>query len=234
VTATTVTSTERVATKKAVPGTGRRRTGGNGHPPPKPPRGGGGGGGESERERFAPEKYRLAMWAALAAIMMMFTAMAASYIVIASMEDWRSIPLPKQLWLSTALILASSFTFKAAHKFLKQGRDEKYIRWLSVTLALGLAFLCSQLLAWRPLIAQGVYLAGNSRSFFYVLTGVHGLHLLGGIMALSYLLLRTRRRPQGDDEAVLRRETTAGVVGVYWHFMDGLWVFLFLLLLLWR
>jgi cytochrome c oxidase subunit 3 len=231
VTATTVTSTERVATKKAAPGTGRRRTGGSGHPPPKPPRNGGGGGGE--REKFAPEKYRLAMWAALAAIMMMFTAMASAYIVLASMEGWRSIPLPKQLWLSTALILASSFTFRAAHKFLKQGQDEKYVRWLSLTLALGLAFLCSQLLAWRQLIAQGVYLAGNSRSFFYVLTGVHGVHLLGGIMALSYLLLRTRRRPQGV-EAELRRETSAGVVGVYWHFMDGLWVFLFLLLLLWR
>lgn len=173
------------------------------------------------------------MWFALAAIMMMFMAMASSYIVIASMESWHPIPLPKQIWLSTALILTSSFTFKAAHRFLKQGEDGKYVRWLSVTLALGLAFLCSQLLAWRQLIAQGVYLAGNSRSFFYVLTGVHGLHLLGGIMALSYLLLRTRRRPQGF-EAVLRRETTASVVGVYWHFMDGLWVFLFLLLLLWR
>lgn len=173
------------------------------------------------------------MWAALAAIMMMFTAMASSYIVLASTEGWRSIPLPKQLWLSTALILASSFTFKASHKFLKQGRDEKYSRWLSVTLALGLAFLASQLLAWRQLIAQGIYLAGNSRSFFYVLTGMHGLHLLGGIGGLSYLLLRTRRRPDGV-EAELRRQTTAGVVGVYWHFMDGLWVFLFLLLLLWR
>jgi cytochrome c oxidase subunit 3 len=106
-----------------------------------------------------------------------------------------------------------------------------------LTVALGLAFLCSQLLAWRQLVAQGVYLAGNPHStFFYLLTGIHGAHLLGGIMALDYLLLRARRRSSRpvSREADARRRTAADMVALYWHFMDGLWVSLFLLLLIWR
>jgi cytochrome c oxidase subunit 3 len=142
--------------------------------------------------------------------------------------------MPRLLWLSTALIIGSSLTFRTACRSLKQGDNSGYTRWLLLTVVLGLAFLGSQLLAWRQLVQQGIYLAGNPHStFFYLLTGVHGVHLLGGILALDYLLLRTRRwRP--NREAEMKRQTAADVVALYWHFMDGLWVSLFLLLLLWR
>ncbi|HYE66504.1 MAG TPA: cytochrome c oxidase subunit 3, partial [Pyrinomonadaceae bacterium] len=92
----------------------------------------------------------------------------------------------------------------------------------------------TQLLAWQELISQGIYLASNPHSsFFYLLTGAHGVHLLGGVLALDYLLLRTRHR-RSEKNAELKRQTTAGVVSLYWHFMDGLWIYLFLLLFLWR
>jgi cytochrome c oxidase subunit 3 len=195
---------------------------------------GGGGGGDDQARPASFDKARFAMRVALVSILMLFTPLAGAYIFLSLGDNWRAIAMPRQLWLSTALILVSSLTFKRACRSLKRGDDTGYSRWLLLTVALGLAFLGSQLMAWRQLVAQGIYLAGNPHStFFYLLTGVHGLHLLGGILALDYLLLRTRRRPSGR-EAEIRRETAASVVALYWHFMDGLWVFLFLLLLLWR
>jgi cytochrome c oxidase subunit 3 len=196
--------------------------------------GGSGGGGRDDRARFpSPVKARLAMWVALGSILMLFAALASAYIVIASTDGRRALALPHLLWLSTALILASSLTLRTACRSLKQGDDGRYSAWLWLTLLLGLGFLGSQLLAWRQLVAQGVYLAGNPHSaFFYLLTGVHGVHLLGGILALVYLLTRTRRRPY-NREGEARRQTAADVVALYWHFMDGIWVFLFLLLLFW-
>jgi cytochrome c oxidase subunit 3 len=209
-----------------------------------PPRNGGGGngshgnggsaGGDDRSHEQSRTKARIAMWVALASILMLFTALVSAYIVIASSDNWRPLAIPRTLWLSTALIIASSWTFRVAGQSLKQGDDSRYGRWLLLTLALGLAFLGSQLLAWRQLVAQGFYLSGNQHSaFFYLLTGVHAVHLLGGILAMNYLLLRTRRRQQ-SAEREMRRRTAADIVGLYWHFMDGLWVFLFLLLLLWR
>lgn len=196
--------------------------------------GGGGSGGDDRARKPSPVKARLAMWVALGSILMLFAALTSAYVVIASTDSRQGLQLPRLLWLSTALIVVSSLTFKAACRSLKLGSDARYTAWLWVTLLLGLGFLGTQLLSWRQLVAQGVYLAGNPHSsFFYILTGVHGLHLLGGILALSYLLLRTRRRSH-DREREARRRTAAEVVALYWHFMDGIWVFLFMLLLFWK
>lgn len=228
---TTVTTTDRASQT-------RIKTGG---PPPgrNGPRGNGSGGNNGKRKdeggpRLSPKPYRLTLWILLAAVFMMFTALVVAYITLSTGDKWQPLAIPRLLWLSTGLILLSSLTLEIAGRSLKQGRDGSYHRWLFVTLVLGLGFLVSQVFAWRQLVAQGVYLAKhNHGSFFYLLTGVHGLHLLGGILALSYLLLRTRRRG-ANPNAEMKRQATAGVVSVYWHFMDGLWVFLFLLLFLWK
>ena len=139
---------------------------------------------------------------------------------------------------STAVIVASSFTFGLASKGLRKDDGAAYRRWLGLTLALGLAFLACQFLAWRGLIAQGVYLASSPHSsFFYLLTALHALHLLGGIAGLSYLLLRAGRAARAGEEERgirVRRRAAVDAVGIYWHFMDGLWVYLFALLFLWR
>ncbi len=182
------------------------------------------------------------MWVALGAIVMMFTALTSAYIVRAGISnDWQPLARPGLLWLSTGLILASSGSFEIARRSLKRKNEQAYASWLLLTVLLGIGFLVSQLLAWRELVAQGIYIASNPHSsFFYLLTGVHGLHLLGGILALDYLLIRTWR-PHGsngsssnvESEALRKRQTAADVVALYWHFMDGLWVSLFLLLLLW-
>ena len=183
----------------------------------------------------AGTRYRVGVWVLIAGIAMFFTALSSAYIVrAASATDWRPLALPRVLWLSTALILLSSGTIQAACRSLKHLLDRLYLRWLSVTAILGLGFLLSQWFAWMQLSRQGVFLSSNPHSsFFYLLTAMHGLHLAVGLLALTYLLVRTRQSST-DEAAEARRHARAGAVGVYWHFMDGLWIYLFLLLFLWR
>src|SRR5438045_291638 len=202
-------------------GTGTRPGG------PFPRRGpNGNGGGGHARHDGEPQHYRIGMWMALAAIAMMFAALTSAYVMRAGTQGWQVIELPRLLWLSTALIFTSSVTFEIARRALRRDDERTYRRWLALSLVLGIGFLVSQLLAWRQLVARGVYLASNPHSsFFYLLTGLHGLHLAGGIAGLSYLLWRATRvvvRP--SMTATKKRRAVADAVGIYWHFMDGLWV----------
>jgi cytochrome c oxidase subunit 3 len=175
------------------------------------------------------------MWVAMAAILMMFTALTSAYIVrTASSDDWQPLKMPRVLLLSTALIIISSGTLEMAKRKLRSDAVAAHRRWLLVTAVLGFAFLGSQLLAWRQLVGQGVYVSSNPHSsFFYLLTATHGVHLLGGLMALVYLSIRTRPR-QLNELAVVKRQGAADAVTLYWHFMDVLWLYLFVLLFFWR
>jgi cytochrome c oxidase subunit 3 len=180
-------------------------------------------------------RYRIGAWVLIASVLMLFTSLSSAYIVrSASSDDWHPLAMPHVLWLSTALILISSITLEVSRRSLKQQLDAAYSGWLLLTGLLGLGFLSSQLFAWRQLVKQGVYLAGSPHSsFFYLLTAVHGLHLTGGILALSYLVIRTRKR-RDTIEGEARRAGAADAVAIYWHFMDALWIYLFLLLFFWK
>ncbi len=157
---------------------------------------------------------------------MFFMALTSSYIVRKGLGgDWKSVDLPRVLWLNTAVLLLSSATIEAARRQLGLGASGSFRRWWALTTALGFLFLLGQILAWRQLSAAGVFLASNpSSSFFYVLTAAHGLHLLGGMVALLYVVVRAWERSR------ITQATAAELTAIYWHFMDGLWVFLFLLL----
>ena len=209
-------------------------------PEPRTPAGGGGGAGDRGGEGWggggrgpsdadgalAIRRYRTGMWLALGAMTMVFAAFTSAYVVRKGLSnDWRSMRLPSILWLNTAVLAASSLTFERAR------RDRRgALNWLGVTSALGLIFLIGQYVAWTQLRASGVYVATNpSSSFFYLLTGAHGLHLLGGVAALGYVLLRARLEP-----AWAGRQAAVEASSLYWHFMDGLWIYLLLLLFLGR
>ncbi len=181
------------------------------------------------------ERYRIGMWVALAAILMMFTSLTSAYIVrAASANDWRPIAMPRVLFLSTALIVISSLTLETARRKLKRDLTNSYKGWLLLSTLLGIGFLLSQLWAWRQLVRQGIYVATNPHSsFFYLLTGTHGVHLLGGLLALGFLLVRARD-PLAGEPARARHQAVAGAVTLYWHFMDVLWIYLFVLLSFWR
>jgi cytochrome c oxidase subunit 3 len=228
---TTVTSTKEISRTKIGLGGGSRKAGPNGGPHGN----GHGGRDKDDSARDSLSKYRIGMWVALAGVAMMFTALTSAYIVRASTSnDWRPVQMPRLLWLSTSLILLSSFAFEIARRALKGGKTSAYQRWLLLTVLLGLGFLATQLISWRQLAAQGIYLGSNPHSsFFYVLTGAHGLHLLGGILGLDFLLLRSWRN-RFDERGIAKRQAVVNAVALYWHFMFGLWIYLFLLLFLWR
>lgn len=227
--ATTVTGT-RPLTKTSIGG-GSKPRGPNGNGWPK------GNGHDAAPSHFSSEanRYRIGVWLGLASILMMFTALTSAYIVrAASASDWRPLTMPRILMLSTTLIIVSSAALEAARRKLKSAAFSMYRGWLLLTVLLGFGFLASQLLAWRQLARQGVYVASNPHSsFFYLLTATHGVHLLGGLIALVYLWLRTRGRWE-NRLAVAKGKAAADAVTIYWHFMDVLWICLFLLLFFWR
>ncbi len=202
-----------------------------GGPPPAPPGGGGPGDGGGETRRPVPQTiYLTAIMLALGAILMFFMALVSAFIVRRGLGgDWKPIELPRILWATTAILILSSVTIEQARRRLKGEDVAGFKQWWYITTALGVAFLCGQSYAWLQLRAAGVYLATNpSSSFFYLLTAAHGLHLLGGILALLYVALRSFQNTHAT------RATAAETVSIYWHSMDGLWVFLFLLLHLGR
>lgn len=198
--------------------------------PPPPPCGGedddSGGGGRAVPRRA----YFTGISLGLAAILMFFMALTSSYIVRKGLGgDWQPVELPRILWLNTLVLLASSATIEVARKRRAARLLAAFRQWWGITTALGALFLVGQVLAWRQLTAAGVYLKTNpASSFFYVLTAAHGLHLTGGVVALLYVALRSWQSSR------ITQATAAELTSVYWHFMDGLWVFLFLLLYLGR
>src|SRR3984893_9919560 len=174
--------------------------------------------------------YFTAIQLALAGIVMFFMALTSSFLVRKGLgDDWVSFTLPRILWANTLVLLASSGAIQFARARLRSGDNEGFRRWWVITTALGVLFLVGQFAAWRQLAAQGVFLVSNpSSSFFYLLTALHGLHLLGGIVGLFYVAYRPWQRSR------ITQSTAADLVSIYWHFMDGLWIFLFALLYLGR
>ena len=201
---------------------------GGGNPPPA---GGDDDGDSSGARRPIPSRaYFTALQLGLAAIVMFFMALASSYIVRKGLGvDWQSTPLPRVLWFNTAVLLASSVTIVVARKNLEGGEREAFQSWWWVTTGLGLLFLVGQIIAWRQLAAAGMLLSTNpSSSFFYLLTAAHGAHLAGGIFSLFYVMFRPWSRSR------ISQKTAAELTSIYWHFMDGLWIFLLALLTLGR
>jgi cytochrome c oxidase subunit III len=191
--------------------------------------GGGDGGDKNRNYRPTPDKYRLGIWLGIASIVMMFMAIT-SALVIRQGDDWSPISIPSALWLSTSVLFASSLTIEWARRSLKRGMNDLFKRWLSATMLLGVLFVAGQLLAWRQLVLSGIFLSTNPHSsFFYLMTGLHGLHLLGGIIALSWIVFGAWRN-RFSKEQTMAVDATA----IYWHFMDILWIYLFLLLFVWR
>jgi cytochrome c oxidase subunit 3 len=182
-----------------------------------------------------PSPARTRVWVGIAAIMMSFAAYTSAFVVRqGGATDWLHISLPPVLYLNTVVLLASSAALARGRRLMEADAQwrtpatSRGVTWLWLTIGLGVLFLAGQIVAWRQLVADGLYLSTSPTSgFFYVLTGLHGLHLLGGIAALVYALHRVRVPTPAPATGVL--DATA----VYWHFMDALWVYLLLLLVLW-
>ncbi len=196
-----------------------------------------GGGGDSGGGDFGYSSsiYQVGMIVALFSIAALFIALVLAYgIQLRAQSTWQRVHIPLTLWVSTALLGASSASLEAGRRALRRGISRRYIRSLGITTLLGLAFITSQLLSWQELKRQGIYVEANLHgSMFYVFTGAHGFHVLFGICSLIYLGVRSRRLA-GATEHVFRHErSVTSAVALYWHFMGVLWIALFGLLHLW-
>lgn len=162
----------------------------------------------------------LGMWFALAAILMLFTGLTSAYVVRRGLDpQWQAIRMPALAGLNAVVLLASSITFEMGRRSRLAARQ-----WLLITWMLGMGFVAGQLMVWRQLADAGLYLSTNSHSsFFYLLTALHGVHLLIGIAALTWVI-RTSRIAVNSSR----------VLAPYWHFMDGLWIYVLVVLFAWN
>jgi cytochrome c oxidase subunit 3 len=203
--------------------------GGGGNLPPVG-RDGDGDGDDGKRPRGgkpSPKRYYTGMALGIVSILMFFMALASAFLVRRGSGDWVPVRIPVLMWANTVVLLLSSATLEMARHRLAKGLIGGYRSLWLVTTGLGVLFLVGQVVAWRMLAAQGIYLASNpASSFFYIFTGAHALHLLGGVAALLYVAKRN------FDEAHVSRSVAAEVTSHYWHFMDALWLFLLMLLYL--
>jgi cytochrome c oxidase subunit 3 len=179
---------------------------------------------------YAPAPSKTGIWVLLAGISMTFAAFTSALIVRqGAAMDWHHLTLPGILYFNTLALLASSVTLEIARRRIAvfmggvKTLDESPARWLYVTLFLGLVFVAGQSVAWLQLRSEGLYLATNpNSSFFYLLTAIHALHVLGGLTGLTHVLRKLHR--------VALRRSTLDSFSYYWHFMGILWVYLLLLL----
>jgi cytochrome c oxidase subunit III len=180
---------------------------------------------------YSPPPSSTAIWVVLFAVTMMFAAFtSALFVRKGSSLDWQSFKLPSILYLNTFVLIASSITLEIGRRRIAifmgglKTKAESPARWLYITLFLGLLFVAGQYVAWLDLRAEGLYLATNpSSSFFYLLTAVHAIHVLGGLGGLIYVMHKL-------NKSVLCRNQLVAATR-YWHFMGILW--LYLLLVLW-
>lgn len=194
---------------------------------------------------------RLGLVVGLTGIAMIFISFTSAYIVRqglptldprtnALLHDWFPVPLPRLLLINTVVLLISSVTMELARRQTPRKaalaqlasvpgvsvEGKEGISWLALTVVLGLSFLIGQWMAWRELAASGFYVASSpSSSFVYLLTGMHGVHLLGGVVALLIAGIASVLRRAADSHFIL-----VDVTGWYWHFMALLWVYILWLL----
>jgi cytochrome c oxidase subunit III len=191
--------------------------------------GGGGPGGEGENGGERPEVFydpaRFGLWLFLGTLTMMFIGFTSAYMVRRLSPDWAQLKPPGQLWVNTLVLLASSGTLEAARRRLRGWNVAGVAPWLLATGGLGALFVVGQLAAWSVLVSRGYFVSSNPHnSFFYLLSGVHGLHLVVGLIWFAVVLVKARRLAYTPGEDGL------GMFAIYWHFLTGLWIYLMFLL----
>lgn len=180
------------------------------------------------RSNIHPHKF--ALYIAMASIMMMFAGLTSAYIVRQAAGNWLEYILPDIFYVSTMVILISSITLHSSYLAFLNGREFAYKSLLLVSFLLGITFIVLQYQGWMNLYDIGIQINGNpSGSFFYLISSVHALHVLGGIAAIVVALVYAFMLKYKVTE---KRKTRFQLVLHYWHFVDVLWVYLFLFILM--
>ncbi|MGH2375757.1 MAG: cytochrome c oxidase subunit 3 [bacterium] len=169
---------------------------------------------------------RIGIWLLVGAVAILFGAFSVAYLSRRHAADWSVGPIPLMLWINTAVLLMSSAAMEWTKASARWDSVDEVRTALGATTALGIAFLVGQVIAWRQLVSAGIYMTTNPHSaFFYLFTGTHAVHLVGGVGGLIYALWKVRQSADAGDAAAV-----VGPVATYWHFVDGLWLYLFVIL----
>jgi len=178
-----------------------------------------------QKRKIHPHKFTL--WVAIGSILMMFAGLTSAYIVKRSQASWLMIEIPTMFWYSTATILASSVTVQLALKALKKREMVNYERLLLLTALLGVLFIALQVVGFRQFAAQDIRLVGAgsnaSYSFLLAISGLHGVHVLGGVVALVVIAIRALNSSTRNYSSI-----PLEIAATYWHFVDALWIYLFI------
>lgn len=173
-----------------------------------------------------PKKF--ALWLFIVSVVMIFAGMTSAYIVRQSEGNWLEFDLPNVFWYSSAIIVLSSISLQWAYLSARKDEINTLKIGLIITTILGLGFLIGQWYSWVALVAQDVYFVGNpAGSFMYVFTGLHGIHLISGVIFLIIVLISALRNKIHSQNL-----SQLDMCVTYWHFLGGLWLYLFMFLLL--
>ncbi len=180
-----------------------------------------------------PQKFLL--WVGLASIVMMFAGLTSAFIVRYAQGNWYEYLIPDIFWYSTALILLSSVTIAIASHAFKRDKRSLYTSMLGLSLLFGAGFLYCQVQGFQELVRNGIYLEGNpSGGFFYIIAGLHGLHVAGGVLFILIFFLKSFSRDNAIKKLMRdvnpHRNLGIELLGTYWHFVDVLWLYLFFFL----
>jgi len=177
-----------------------------------------------QRKKIHPYKFNL--WIGMGSMVMMFAGLTSAYIVKRNQPNWESFELPQLFWYSTAVILISSLTMQLAVRAFKHNERSRYRNLIALTFFLGVLFVVCQYFGFYQFWMKGVTMQKNvSYSFLYVIVGLHGIHLLGGIIALLFIFLKAFSQKVKSYSAV-----PVEVMATYWHFVDFLWIYLLIFL----
>jgi len=185
---------------------------------------------EEPKRPLAMNPKKFAMWLFIGSVVMLFASLTSAYIVRQAEGNWLYFELPGILTISTGVILLSSVTMQWAFWAARKDNLQRVKVLVLITTMLGVAFLVLQFYGWKALVANQVYLVGNpSGSFLYVITGLHGFHIISAIIFLLLVLVSTFRFKVHSKNLLQIEMCTT-----YWHFLGGLWLYLFVFLLLYR
>lgn len=175
-----------------------------------------------QQNKIHPHKFTL--WVAIGSIIMMFAGLTSAYIVKSGQAGWHEVRTPELFWYSTGVLLVSSIVIQWALRSFKHREMAKFRTLLLVTLVLGVAFVILQYQGFKWLWERGVHFEGSSGAgqFLYIIFGLHALHVLGGLVALIVLFSR-----QYFGHSRTYNATPIEIMSTYWHFVDVLWIYLF-------
>ena len=183
---------------------------------------------EEARKPLSMNPKKFALWLFIVSVVMIFAALTSAYIVRQAEGDWLLFELPNLFWYTSGIIILSSATMHWALISARKDNLESVNIAVGLTSVLGILFLVGQFYGWSDLVKNSVYFVGNpSGSFVYVITGLHGLHLVSGVIFLLIVLGSTLRYKVHSKNLSLIE-----MCATYWHFLGGLWLYLFIFLLL--